>query len=350
MGDFNVVHSDEARYRAHDGESQIGDNCFSNRFEAEFPRITELWQPSFTSGSTCERETLARLDNFYTGLRAPELCEFDITCKVWCSPHKEFCSDHVPALCRIDRRVNRLLGPKRIPVWTTRHPLFPATVAEEMRDLPEDASPWEALDLLKESFHIAADRVRAECKTSNDAPPHEKKHWSMIAVRNAQTRNWPAVSRALRAYPALCRYFPKRLADNDGWHTLHDCAESEVVAGSHEDIMYEELCEFVSSLSIEALEVIESEHAEATVKNGHANGNPDVKSQLSFDKKQLWRPTRKRLILHRVVADTGPTTRLEEAAEVLRQHWQPVFAKKTTDQHLAGSFSDHIQLAPTDIS
>jgi hypothetical protein len=178
--------------------------------------------------------------------------------------------------------------------------------------------------MAKSILHSAAVITKHKAATIGADSTAEKLHWSLLAYRGARQGHVGdrLVRRSAAAYPLLQDWLPN---------------------GKHSGNI-EPLAKLIADLS--------AKHFDEEIAEVEADSNtprPKVRSRLS----QLhvlaatWRSHRRRISLAAVIDTEGiPQSSPESAAELLEDHWRPVFAEKVITAEAALQLMPFIQQVP----
>ena len=250
--------------------SQIRDDGegIGRRFEASFTDWTEFFQHRFTHR---DRTSLARLDRIYCSAPCIELDDLDMSAKFALDLASKRCSDHIPVAFSVRQKSKANSCFPTVPCWVVNHRLFAGFVKESMDDVDvdgDDTQPWFQLEALKESFFVAASRVKAAtgAMTLSD---EEQVYWGRMAARGVRNSTGRPIQRAIRALLALAQFFPQSIVVGETLVSLHASAGAEIV-GSFDDIRYNDICEYVRKLSDHLASTREEAEAEDEKVNSRA--------------------------------------------------------------------------------
>jgi hypothetical protein len=331
-GDWNVVEADDPRFHPLTNKFTHDSSIHAKILENKLVGFTELHQPAYTRRQIEGKSisVLSRIDRCYSNWFTCELLDRrPQTTTVGLATDISGPSDHIP--------VRVCFGPPSagppefpcIPGWVAKHPEFPGAVARMWACVKHrKLDPMERLEMAKSILHSAAvvtKRLAAEIGANTTA---ERLHWTLLAYRGF--RQGPSgaalLHRAAAAYPRLKDWLP-----------------GVTGAGSMEGI-----AKLVADLSATHLD----EEIVATKEGGELS-RPKVRTRLSklHVLAATWRSHRRRISLAAVVDNMGtPCDSLEGSADLLADHWGPVFAAKAIEAEAALEIMPYIQVIPGGLS
>jgi exonuclease III len=330
-GDWNVVEADDPRFHPLDNKFIPDSSVHAKLLEAKLVGFTELHQPAYTRRQYAERAitVLSRIDRIYSSWHTCELLDrHPQTSTIGLVTVMSSPSDHVPVSTCFSPPSS---GPPEfpcIPVWVTKHAEFPGAVGRMWECVKHLAlGPMERLGLAKSILHSAAVITKRKAAEIGAASTAEKLHWSLLAYRGARQGHdgERLVRRSAAAFPLLKDWLPN---------------------GKHSGNI-EPLAKLIADLS-----AAHYDEEIAEVESDENTPRPKIRSRLT----QLhilaatWRTHRRRISLAAVIDIHGvPQSCPEVAAELLENHWKPVFAEKTITAEAAVLLMPFIQQVPPNL-
>ena len=158
-----------------------------------------------------------------------------------------------------------------------------------------------------------------------------------------QTLNWATLTRSIRVCPEIAAFVPQSVIHNGIVHEIHEIEGVEHTGFGVESVQYDKLCVLASDV---ANKVVDSEERALADESKIDEAGRAAKRKHLIDKKLLWRPVCKRLVLTHILSEDGPSSSPDEAARRLRAHWESVFGEKAVDEEAIEIFRPHVQSVP----
>jgi hypothetical protein len=330
-GDWNIVEADDPRFHPRVNKFVPDCSIHSKLLEAKLVGYTELHQPAYTR---CQIEegaisVLSRIDRFYSNWYTCELLDRKPqTSTVGLVTDLATPSDHVPILVSFSPPSDGPPEFPNIPSWVAKHSEFPGAVGRMWACVEHlEMNSMDRLGMAKSILHSAAVVTKRLAAATGAHSTAEKLHWALLAYRGAR-QGYTGVKllrRAAAAYAPLQEWLPEGIRSGD----------------------LEALAKVVADLSARHFdeEIVE-------VQSGGGLSRPKVRSRLS----QLqvlaatWRSHRRRISLVAVLDPHGiPQASPEASAELLANHWGPVFEAKVIEAESASMVMPFTQAVPQGI-
>jgi endonuclease/exonuclease/phosphatase family metal-dependent hydrolase len=329
-GDFNFVHSDEARFQLEDCRDTIGDSRLALRFEVLFTDFTELHQAAYTRRQVTAgiTTTLSRLDRIYTNMQPCLLHDYVVhTHAVGYITNPNNISDHIPVSACLQPPTSRTSSCPRLSSWTLKHPEFMVTSRDLLDTCPLPSSGIAGISVLREVLHATAKVVLDIGGAEGASTTPQMLYWSLMAMRGARDGRPGLISRAFGAYPKLlewCRTLPPTVA------------------------LYAELHNHITELSRTNIDDMRAE----------LESDPSIAEWKKIGKREslrrratAWATSRRRTSTFTILDSRGaPATSTEHSTQLLAEHWGAVFdatpCSRVAQQHIL----QHVVPAPDDIN
>ena len=131
--------------------------------------------------------------------------------------------------------------------------------------------------------------------------------------------------------PDLGKFVPRSIECKEGLRHIHASEVCDVHIGTWNDIDTVAIRRMAAEIAIAAIEVRETDADAVAVASGDVRSAERKKDKLIAQRQLL--------------GDDGPAVDANASAEIIREHWQPVFAAKTTDGDAMRQFENVIQTA-----
>ena len=329
-GDFNFVHSDEARFQIAECKDFMGDTRLALRFEAIFAGFTELHQAAYTRRQVTNgvTTTLSRLDRLYTNMQPCLLQDYVThTHAIGYITNPNNISDHIPVCASLQPPTTSSSYCPRLSAWTLKHPEFMATSRDLLDDCPLPRSGLAGLSVLREVLHATAKVILDIGGAEGASTTSQKLYWTLMAMRGGRDGRHGLVSRALGAYPKLlewCCPFPAAVV---------------FVEGLHNHITE------LSSMNIDDM-------------RAELEGDPSIAEWKKVGKREslrrrasAWASSRRRTSTFTILdRDGAPATSTAHSTQLLAEHWGEVFAATPCCRVAQQRILQHVVLAPEDIN
>jgi endonuclease/exonuclease/phosphatase family metal-dependent hydrolase len=330
FGDFNFVHSDEARFSMADCRDINGDTRLAVKFESLFSTFSELHQASYTRKQVTRNvvSSLSRLDRIYTNIQPCLLHDMVVhTHAIGYITNPNNISDHIPVSSTIQPQVLRPTTGFRLSSWTVLHPEFMATSRDMLDTCPLPVSGIAALEVLREVLQATDMAIKDIGGAEGASTTPQKLYWALMAMRGGRDNKATLISRAAGAYPKLLEWC--------------DAAPAKV---THPTELHNHITE-LSRSNIESMRnELEADHATAEWKK-------IGKREAMRRRATAWTSERRRVSTFTILDSAGaPATSVTHATQLLANHWGKVFAAKPCSKLFQKSLLQHVVTAPDDIA
>ena len=239
--------------------------------------------------------------------------------------HRHRLSDHIPVTVnmRCLRNDPHSTARRRLPCWVARHTDFKSTFRALYDELlpEEERSQMDAISHLrciKEVLCLSATEIIKNAKTTGHNSPEEKHYWSTKALRASAHGDFRTIQSATTKVPDIRQFFDDdhNLIDQDGlckWNLA--------------------LCNDVQHLRLQQC----NNNDDANGPNDRTDHNTDntfhnYKSEriVNWLKRQSQRRNKTSATILEGLSTSVPIAS-KEAADLLTEHWGPIFQPKGID-------------------
>jgi endonuclease/exonuclease/phosphatase family metal-dependent hydrolase len=338
-GDFNFVLAPEDRYRPalkqFSGQRQPDGTYFLDNFRD----FVEAWQSDYTRrGGQGTDIVLSRLDRIYISLGAWETNDFNMRVSAQHDLNvMKNLSDHVPVCARISRKTvgSGTFFRPQIPSWVSKHPCWPGRLEHHLERLevlfpsmptaaigvdagPPECNIFGAIRKIKAAMHKAAADITNLMFERGAQTASERLFWGCRTLRAFRDADREKVRQGLRAWPKL-----RTVLKDDAPESW----TSEAV---------DQIADWVRA---EALTDLQTQSAEMEATKQLPEYQQTRRRGLLAKYAEKWSTYNRKNGINGVLdAEGNIITEDLQAAHILSDHWQSVFAEKDCNVQLAERF------------
>jgi endonuclease/exonuclease/phosphatase family metal-dependent hydrolase len=325
-GDFNFIGTNDMRFTAALTHEASDDDPVALHFEHTFNTFTEIHQGQCTRKQIRNQriDGMARLDRIYTDIRPGDLQDLrPIAAITHILTDPTFPSDHVPVRGVLAPPHVRPPTSPRVPAWVTDHPNYEEYTHLAFIDANFRDNDTVAIHDLVDILHFAARNIMREKAVQDPQSAHIKLHWATVLLRGHRAGDRSACQRAIDAYPSLIDCI------STDFHTLHD--------------NFHQLLTDLTNQDTQAM--IDSMNADTERAAWKKLGVREALRRRAA----AWAPQKRTTSAFAVLDAQGRAAAdHEQAARLLRDHWQPAFKPPNTFRQAQLELLQYSAEAPVD--
>jgi endonuclease/exonuclease/phosphatase family metal-dependent hydrolase len=324
-GDFNFIGTSDSRYTAALTHEASDDDPVAVHFESIFHAFTEIHQGQFTRKELRNQKIfgMARLDRIYCDIRPGDLQDLrPVAATTHILTDPTFPSDHVPVRAVLAPAYAQPPTTPRIPTWVTDHFEYEAHTHTALLDSGINNNGIASLNDVVDILHAAARNIMRTTATCDPKSIHIQLHWATVLLRGHRSGDRAACGRAINAYPSLAKHISaNRLILHESFHEL--------------------LAELTMKDTSDMLDSINADPEQAAWRK------VGVREALRR-RAAAWAPKRKITSAFAVLDASGTAAAdHQQAARLLRQHWQPAFDPPSTTEQAQKALLEYSAAAPS---